>query len=192
MKSVDATLSVAILQRRTTKNLSISLCILTILNLFVVASSGPAAVVEGIKFGDRYTVEEKSLRLTGVGLLRYWGFKAYTGALYLEEGVSVDDVLSDSAKRIELEYFRAIKGEDFGPATDKSIAANVDPQTFDRLRSRIAYHNSLYEDVRPGDRYSLTYIPGKGTDIGTQAIRCDARYYDAQHRWMDGSFGTEI
>ena len=23
----------------------------------------------------------------------------------------------------------------------------------------------MYEDVKPGDRYSLTYIPGKGTEL---------------------------
>jgi hypothetical protein len=74
-------------------------------------------------------------------------------------------VLSDTAKRIELEYFRAIKGKDFGPATDKSIAKNVDARTYERLRPQIDYHNSLYEDVQPGDRYSLTYIPGKGTEL---------------------------
>ena len=30
---------------------------------------------------------------------------------------------------------------------------------------QIDYHNSLYEDVQPGDRYSLTYIPGRGTEL---------------------------
>jgi len=66
-----------------------------------------AAQVEGISYSDNYAAENINLRLTGAGLLRYWGFKAYTGALYLEEGVLFDAVLSDTAKRIELEYFRA-------------------------------------------------------------------------------------
>ena len=65
--------------------------------------------------------DNKKLNLIGVGLLRYWGFKAYTGAFYLEEGTPINDALSDTAKRIELEYFRSIKGKDFGPATNKSI-----------------------------------------------------------------------
>ncbi len=129
------------------------------------ASPMNAAQVEGIFFSDNHFAENIKLRLTGTGLLRYWGFKAYTGAFYLEEGASVDDVLSDTAKRIELEYFRSIKGEDFGPATNKSIAKNVDSKTFNRLRPQIEYHNSLYEDVQPGDRYSLTYVPGRGTEL---------------------------
>ena len=145
--------------------LTITRCSLLSLLFIGFTSFAYAAEVEGIKFDDTYAVEDNSMRLTGAGLLRYWGFKAYTGALYLEEGASVDDVLADKAKRIELEYFRAIKGKDFGPATDESIAKNVDAATYDRLRPRIDYHNSLYEDVQPGDRYSLTYIPGRGTEL---------------------------
>ena len=138
-----------------------------VFTLLATFASAPAqtAEIEGVKFSKTYNADGKNLRLTGVGLLRYWGFKAYTGALYLEEGASPDAALSDTAKRIELEYFRAIKGEDFGPATDKSIAKNVDAQTFERLRPQIDHHNSLYRDVQPGDRYSLTYIPGRGTEL---------------------------
>jgi len=139
--------------------------ILLSLTFLISATLAYAAEVEGINYADQYAVEDKTMRLTGAGLLRYWGFKAYTGAFYLEEGASVDEVLSDNAKRIELEYFRAIKGKDFGPATDKSIAKNIDAETFERLRPLIDYHNSLYEDVQPGDRYSLTYIPGRGTEL---------------------------
>ena len=124
-----------------------------------------AAEVEGTYYTDSYLSYDTKLRLTGTGLLRYWGFKAYTGAFYLDETASIDDILSDTAKRIELEYFRPIKGKDFGPATDKSIAKNVDSETFNQLRPQIDYHNSLYEDVQPGDRYSLTYIPGRGTEL---------------------------
>lgn len=135
------------------------------LSLTLLALPVRAAEVEGVEFSETYVVDGKILQLAGAGLLRYWGFKAYTGALYLEKGVPVDDILSDKAKRIELEYFRAIKGQDFGPATDKYIAKNVGVTTYERLRPQIEFHNSLYEDVQPGDRYSLTYIPGRGTEL---------------------------
>jgi len=147
------------------KNLKFTKCIYAILIIYISIYPAYAAEVEGINFSNNYAAGNKNLRLTGAGLFRYWGFKAYTGALYLEEGASVDEVLSDRAKRIELEYYRAIKGKDFGPATDKSIAKNVDATTYERLRPKIDYHNSLYEDVRRGDRYSLTYIPGRGTEL---------------------------
>ena len=147
------------------KHSAIVKLILISLAFGVLAQPIYAAEVEGVHYDDSYMADNRKLKLIGVGLLRYWGFKAYTGSFYLEEGASINDALSDTAKRIELEYFRSIKGKDFGPATNKSIAKNVDSKTFTRLRSRIDYHNSLYEDVQPGDRYSLTYVPGKGTAL---------------------------
>jgi len=133
---------------------------------FVLLPAGlNAAEIDGAYFNESLIVNNTTLKLTGTGLLRYWGFKAYVGAFYLEAGCPIDDALSDRAKRIELQYKRSIKGSDFGPATDKSIANNLDPATVKRLRPRIDYHNSLYEDVQPGDRYALTYIPGRGTEL---------------------------
>ena len=147
------------------KHLNLPKFIVVALSLTLIAVPVQAAEVEGPKFTETHVADGNLLHLSGTGLLRYWGFKAYTGAFYLEKGVPVDEVLSDRAKRIELEYYRAIKGEDFGPATDKFIAKNVDAVTYERLRPRIEFHNSLYEDVQPGDRYSLTYVPGRGTEL---------------------------
>jgi hypothetical protein len=132
---------------------------------FIWPFSLSAAVIDKADFKERITVDNRVLDRTGVGLLRYWGFKVYVGAFYLEQGSATEEALSKRAKRIEIEYLRPIKGKDFGPATNKGISKNVDPETFDRLRSQIDYHNSLYEDVGPGDRYSLTYIPGSGTQL---------------------------
>jgi hypothetical protein len=136
----------------------------------MLASGSEAAEIDGAYFKESLTVNNTTLKLTGTGLLRYWGFKAYVGAFYLEEGGPIDEALSDRAKRIELQYKRPIKGKDFGPATDKSIAKNIDPATVKRLRPRIDYHNSLYEDVQPGDRYALTYIPGRGTELALNGV----------------------
>jgi hypothetical protein len=41
----------------------------------------------------------------------------------------------------------------------------VDAPTLARLRSSIDQLNELYTDVQPGDRYSLTYVPGVGTEL---------------------------
>jgi hypothetical protein len=125
-----------------------------------------SAEIEDVTFEDSITVDGMTLPIRGIGLFRYLRFiKAYVGALYMPEGVPSQDVLSDIPKHLEVEYFHAIKGEDFGPATNKVMAQNVDKETFERLRPRVEKHNALYKDVQPGDRYSLTYIPGKGTEL---------------------------
>jgi len=72
--------------------------ITTILITITLVSSTPnvsAAEIEGIRFENSYETEGIRLKIQGTGLLRYLGFiKAYVGALYLEEGSSLEDVLS--------------------------------------------------------------------------------------------------
>jgi hypothetical protein len=33
------------------------------------------------------------------------------------------------------------------------------------LRDRLDRIDRAYQDVRPGDRYALTYVPGRGTEL---------------------------
>jgi hypothetical protein len=137
-----------------------------ILTIALSAQGAHGAEIEDVFFADSVTIDDTKLSARGVGLFRYLGFiKAYVGVLYVEEGKSTQDVLTNTAKRLEVEYFHAIKGEAFGPATHKVIAQNTDAATLERLRSRIDAHNALYVDVQPGDRYALTYMPGKGTEL---------------------------
>lgn len=148
------------------KSNSLTILALSLLLTASAATNAYSVKIEGIYFKESFSTEDTKLKLRGTGLLRYLGFiKAYVGAFYLDENCTIDEALTDRAKRIEVQYFRAIKGKDFGPATDKSISKNVDAETLERLRPQIDYHNSLYVDVQPGDRYSLTYIPGVGTEL---------------------------
>ena len=137
----------------------------TVLIFIIFHVNVHAAEIHGTFFRNTLTFGNTTLKLTGTGLLRYWGFKVYVGAFYLEQGCSIEEALLDSAKRIEIEYLRPVRGEDFGSATYEVIARNVDLETVNQLRPLIDFHNSLYEDVQPGDRYSLTYISGKSTEL---------------------------
>jgi hypothetical protein len=134
--------------------------------LLAVAGPAVAKEIEGVRFADRLEAGGTTLVLHEVGLLRYRVvFKGYVAALYLGEGVRPAEVLEDVPRRLEIEYFWAIKAPGFAEATDRGIAANVPPETVERLRPRIARLNALYEDVKPGDRYALTYLPGVGTEL---------------------------
>jgi hypothetical protein len=131
-----------------------------------------ATQVNEVQFKERFEVRDSTLERMGTGILRYMGFiKAYAGALYTLPGTDPETVLDDSPKRLEVEYFVALKGEDFGPATCKGLSRNISAEMIDRLRERIDYHNSLYVDVRPGDRYALTYLPGQGTELSLNGKR---------------------
>lgn len=125
-----------------------------------------AKEIEGVRFADQTQAGGLTLRLNDVGLMRYrYVIKAYVAALYLGEKTPPADVLTDAPKRLEIEYFYAIKAAGFANATVEGIAANVPAATVATLRPRIERLNALYRDVKPGDRYALTYLPGIGTEL---------------------------
>jgi hypothetical protein len=125
-----------------------------------------ARMIENITFADSTDIGGTNVPLRNVALLRYMKIiKVYVTALYLPAGVKAEDVLTDVPKRLELSYMIAIKGTDFGKGAAPTLERNQTPAELARLQARIDRINTAYRDVRPGDRYSLTYLPGRGTEL---------------------------
>lgn len=128
-------------------------------------STAPAAEIEGVHFADRLASSTPPLILQSTALLRYRiVFRGYVGALYMAEGADSSMLFQDVPKRLEIEYFWGIPADKFAEVTTSGIAANR-PDTVERLRPAIALWNALYETVEAGDRYSVTYTPGLGTEL---------------------------
>lgn len=135
-----------------------------------------ASAIEGVQFAEQLRIGDEELRLHGTGLLRYKVFiKGYVAALYLAESfdgeATPSTVLGNTPRRLEIEYFWSIGSKDFSKATVEGISRNTDRATFERLRGRIDRINALYEDIEPGDRYALTYVPGVGTELARNGRR---------------------
>jgi hypothetical protein len=125
-----------------------------------------SAEIEGVRFPDQLQVGEAQLQLRGTGLLRYRTIiKAYVAAFYIDANTRSEDVLGQSARRLEIEYFWSIPAHHFVKATIDGISRNVDSAKLESLEASIAAFNKLYEDVESGDRYSITYVPGRGTEL---------------------------
>lgn len=130
----------------------------------LLAAPTTAAEIEGVTFADEVEVGATTLSLAGVGLLRYRVlFKGYVAALYLAEGTPPSRALDDVPRRLEIEYFWSIPASGFREATERGMQRTADDPF--RFRSQIDRLNALYQDVRPGDRYALTYLPGRGTEL---------------------------
>ena len=127
------------------------------------------AEIEGVEFADEIKFSKPidgTLRLHGMGLLRYRVvFKGYVAALYLPEGLSGEDALEDVNRRLELSYFWSIGAEDFAHAADRLLEKELSAAQLAPLRLRIDALHTAYRDVRPDDRYSLTYFQGVGTEL---------------------------
>lgn len=131
-----------------------------------LSAQGPELTVDGTQFPTRIVQSEVPLQLHRARLFRYLGvIKAYAIALYLPEGKGIDSLQGDVPRRLELSYRVPIKGPDFGKGAAPILKRQHPPELLARLQPRIDRINALYRDVRPGDRYALTYLPGRGTEL---------------------------
>jgi len=117
---------------------------------FFLTTSAQAIDIKGVNFANIYPAGQAKLALTGAAVLK-WGllFDVYAGAFYLPVGITGSKWTDDVPKRLELSYFRNFKAEDFSSTSDKLL------QQF----------YQLFRDIKPGDRYSLTYRPEIGTEL---------------------------
>jgi len=149
-----------------TKTRHCACIIVLLLTITILPLPVQALTVENVTFADSVTIGGTPVPLHNAALLRYLKFiRAYVAALYLPEGVPAENVLSDVPKRLELNYLVSIKGPDFGKGAEPTLKLNQSPAELEKLRSRIDRINAIYRDVKPGDRYSLTYQPGRGTEL---------------------------
>lgn len=137
----------------------------------ILAASVDASVIEGIHFTDEMAYDGINLELKGTALLNYMVFiKAYVGAIYLPPDVRSSHALKDVPKQLVLEYFHPIGADGFRTATRKALRRNVNDETFRQIEPRLVQLNELYQDVKPNDRYSLTYVPGRGTELALNGV----------------------
>jgi len=152
--------------RTTCRRLGWVFCLLLLAINFIFPPSSHALTVANVPFADSTTIGGKPVPLRNAALLRYLKvIKAYVAALYLPEGVKAEDVLNDVPKRLEISYLVSIKGPDFDKGAAPVLERNQAAAELARLRGRIDRINAAYKDVKSGDRYSLTYLPGRGTEL---------------------------
>lgn len=145
--------------RLTARTLLFSLLVLQPLNV-------AALTIEDVTFQESVSIDNRQIPIRGAALLRWLKiFKVYVAALYLPENSAPDDVLADIPKRLEISYLVSIPGPDFGKGAEAVLERNHTPAELARLRARIDQLNAVYRDVKPGDRYALTYVPGQGTEL---------------------------
>lgn len=144
---------------------NILLYILIIAILILSAVSVPAAQINGVYFHNSVTVGDEVLKIRGAGILKWLFFKVYVVALYLPPEVEDGHALDDIPKKMEFHYLSDMKAERFTESGDALLKKNASADELAQIRGKIDAINDMYRDVKKGDRYSLTYMPGKGTEL---------------------------
>lgn len=143
------------------------------------------AAVDAFTFPDEYLIGQDTLTLRGIGLVREFFFiKVVTAALYVQDGIPVKQTLSDVGKRVEMQSFRTIPADEFIREAEIALAENVPAATIEMLRPRLDQLHQAYEDLKPGDRYALTYLPNSGTHLelnGNPRVRIEGADFAAAY-----------
>jgi hypothetical protein len=141
-----------------------------------VAAAIPAAAADVLVSSAAFprAVEQGGtpLLLEGAGLFRWKRIvKVYAAAHYVGAGAAGAPLDADVPRRLEIAYFVGIDGLDFGKAADELLREGFPPEVVAPLRERLDRLHAAYVDVRPGDRYALTYLPGRGTELALNGRR---------------------
>ncbi|KPK36643.1 MAG: hypothetical protein AMK70_01590 [Nitrospira bacterium SG8_35_1] len=136
--------------------------------LLTTAFPGQAAAAtnRGVSFENEITLAGNQLTLHGIGLLRWkYVVKVYLVGLYKPAGVPVDQVLQDVPKRLEYYFFVDMKASDFQDTGFQLMAQNVGEEKARSLMKELEIFNSFYRDVKAGQRYAFSYVPGQGLEM---------------------------
>jgi hypothetical protein len=132
----------------------------------LIPSVSRSAQVANVRFDDDLTTSAGRLRLLGTGLYYYKYFiKAAAAGLYLDDRASGGEVLADVAKRLEMQYFWAVKASDLVAGSSALLARNLSTSKRAAVQPQIDQMHALYQDVAAGDRSALMYVPGEGTSL---------------------------
>lgn len=143
------------------KRLFIVVCLLVIVGTI----PSEARSLNGENFPDHISIAATPMHLSGLTLKRFLFIKVFVAGLYLGENVPAEKALSDVPKRIEVHYLYGVPGKKLAVETRRRIALNVTADQFQKLKERIDRMDRFYVNIKSGDYYSLTYIPGQGTQF---------------------------
>lgn len=143
----------------------IRLASFAVMALFISTPAWTLEVKE-VSFADEVMLNKTALSIKGAAVLK-WAmlFDVYAGAFYLPDGVSGAKWTEDVPKKLELSYFREIEAQGFADASDKILKDSLTTTEYKQLAERLKVFYGFFQDVKPGDRYSINYSPGQGTEL---------------------------
>lgn len=124
----------------------------------------------GTCFPTAVEVAGRTMPLRSASLLRHWGFRVYTAALYAPaEATDRESLLAPAPKRLVLHYHRSISRDVMIKGAEKVLSATPGLD-LKALSDRLDRVNAIYRDVRAGDEYSITWEPERGTTIALNGV----------------------
>ncbi|HEY0158759.1 MAG TPA: chalcone isomerase family protein [Thermoanaerobaculia bacterium] len=125
-----------------------------------------AATVAGVKIDDQASVNNQNLVLNGAGLRKKLMFKVYTGALYLtaKQGNATSILAADAPRRMVMHFLMDVDKGKIAEAWTDGLKDNT-PNASPEVKTAFKTLSSWMEDMKEGQKISMTYVPGIGTTV---------------------------
>lgn len=148
-----------------------NLVLFAALGALAFSSSSFAKEKDGVTVPDTMKVGDTELKLNGLGTrvknIVFVGVNVYVAALYLEKpSKSAQEVISsDQTKRVVMVMLRDLEKQAIIDAVRDGFKQNAGAQMA-QLQPRLDKFLALIDtDFKKGDRFVVTYVPGKGTQL---------------------------
>lgn len=137
--------------------------------LLLVAAPLHAKEIAGVMVQEMVKTDTGvELTLNGAGIRSKFFFDIYIAELYLEEpSADVDKILAaQGSRRMVMHFLYKEVGKDkLVEGWDEGFTGNSSSAEVEVLQPKIDEFNSMFVDVKEGDRILLDYVPGKGTVV---------------------------
>lgn len=133
--------------------------------LFICYSACVSAIPEP-SLPAQVTIENHVLQRCSIAPVKaLMVFKVGYASVYTQDCAALSTEFYGSIKQLSFEYYREIPGDAFAKAAANFLKKNLAPETWTALEDKINAFNNRYQDIVPGDRYDLVYLPGKGLQL---------------------------
>lgn len=114
------------------------------------------------------SLDEDDVRFTlvGKGTFRWKRLvHAYDACLHATPATSSTNLFAGGPLRLEIHYRREFSAAEIVSGGNALLRRNISADLYQKLESRLDKLNRAYVSVKPGDRYTLTFTPEKGTTL---------------------------
>lgn len=136
--------------------------------LAALLAAAPALAKEkfNVKMPDTLQIAGKEVKLNGMGLRQKFVVRVYVAGLYVEHPTKEASqiIAADEVRSVQLKMLRNLEKNLVAEAIVNGFEKNSKKQ-LPALKERLDKLTSSMKDLKEGELFTLTYVPGKGTTV---------------------------
>lgn len=147
--------------------------VVTFVFIFGLSAVANAIEVAGVKVEDNINLGGNSLVLNGAGVRYKAIFQVYVAGLYVSKKASnPEEILRQpGAKRVVVTFLRDIDNKEFSKQFIRGLEDNLEKSDRAKVLANMPRMGQLFNDFKnfkPGDSFSIDWLPGVGTVISVK------------------------